>query len=261
MFLTQKKAKCYSCFHFEDQSSALLADKDIYDYDGSFNYSLSLSGSELLLSTGSTLSSTDIALFDVTAITAISKLFAQFITPTFYDIQQDYASNKVLQFMCLIQVQSLGGAMQPVIQWRLGAARRIQALIFSTMSQARGIQALFSKFFNNFDLYLTFKFFMGGRVAQWQGACPRTKKSAVQASTTASCCEGELFTYIQLLLFVLASCTAEISKQTTGCFRGEGLALDPIGDLQTLSKSFLWFLFRYLTLGRISRLQTLYINH
>ena len=79
IFLTQKQnaeAECYSCFHFEDQSSALLADKYIYDYDGSFNYSLSLSGSELLLSTGSTLSSTDIALFDVTAITAISKLFA-----------------------------------------------------------------------------------------------------------------------------------------------------------------------------------------
>ena len=35
-----------------------------------------------------------------------------------------------------------------------------------------------------------------GRIAQWWSARPRTKKSAVQASTTASGCGGELFTYI-----------------------------------------------------------------
>ena len=45
-----------------------------------------------------------------------------------------------------------------------------------------------------------------GRIAQWQSACPRTKKSTVQASATTSCCEGELFIYIQLLLVILASC-------------------------------------------------------
>ena len=47
---------------------------------------------------------------------------------------------------------------------------------------------------------------MLGRVVQWQSACPRTKRSAVQPSATTSCCEGELFTYIQLLLLILASC-------------------------------------------------------
>ena len=36
----------------------------------------------------------------------------------------------------------------------------------------------------------------GGRIAQWYSACPKTKKSAVQASATASCCGVELFTYI-----------------------------------------------------------------
>ena len=30
----------------------------------------------------------------------------------------------------------------------------------------------------------------GGRIVQWQTACPRTKKSAVQASAMASCCGG-----------------------------------------------------------------------
>ena len=35
-----------------------------------------------------------------------------------------------------------------------------------------------------------------GRIAQWQSACPRTKKSVVRASTTAPCCGGELFTYM-----------------------------------------------------------------
>ena len=45
-----------------------------------------------------------------------------------------------------------------------------------------------------------------GRIAQWQNACPRAKKSAVQASATASCCGGELFTNIQHLLYILASC-------------------------------------------------------
>ena len=40
------------------------------------------------------------------------------------------------------------------------------------------------------------------KVAQWQRACPRTEKSAVQVTTTASCCVGELFTYIQLLLLI-----------------------------------------------------------
>ena len=38
----------------------------------------------------------------------------------------------------------------------------------------------------------------GGRIVQWQSACPKTRKSAVQVFTTASCCGGELFTYIHL---------------------------------------------------------------
>ena len=42
-------------------------------------------------------------------------------------------------------------------------------------------------------LTVTFK---NGRVAQWRSACPRTKRSAVQDSTTASGCADELFTYI-----------------------------------------------------------------
>ena len=46
---------------------------------------------------------------------------------------------------------------------------------------------------------------MGGRIAQWWTAYPKTKKSAVQASAMASCCGGELFTYIYLLLLILAS--------------------------------------------------------
>ena len=33
-------------------------------------------------------------------------------------------------------------------------------------------------------------------VARWYSACPRPEKSAVQASATASCSGGELFTYI-----------------------------------------------------------------
>ena len=45
-----------------------------------------------------------------------------------------------------------------------------------------------------------------GRIAQWQSRCPSSKKSAVQPSTTASGCGGELFTYIQLLLLKLVSC-------------------------------------------------------
>ena len=36
----------------------------------------------------------------------------------------------------------------------------------------------------------------GGRIARWWTAWPRTKMSAVQVSATASCCGGELFTYI-----------------------------------------------------------------
>ena len=43
---------------------------------------------------------------------------------------------------------------------------------------------------------------MGSRVTHWQSACLRTKRSAVQASATAPCCGGELFTYIQLLLLL-----------------------------------------------------------
>ena len=37
---------------------------------------------------------------------------------------------------------------------------------------------------------------LGGKIAQWWSACPRAKKSVVQASATTSCCGGELFTYI-----------------------------------------------------------------
>ena len=37
---------------------------------------------------------------------------------------------------------------------------------------------------------------MGGRIGQWWNACPKTKKSAVQVSATASGCGSELFTYI-----------------------------------------------------------------
>ena len=50
-----------------------------------------------------------------------------------------------------------------------------------------------------------FHFLINGKIAQWQSACSRTKKSAVQVSATASCCGGELFTYIQLMLLILAS--------------------------------------------------------
>ena len=46
--------------------------------------------------------------------------------------------------------------------------------------------------------------FIGGSIAQWQSACPRTKKSAVQASATAPCYGGELFIYIYPLLLILA---------------------------------------------------------
>ena len=34
------------------------------------------------------------------------------------------------------------------------------------------------------------------KIAQWESACTKTKRSAVQASSTASCYRGELFTYI-----------------------------------------------------------------
>ena len=37
---------------------------------------------------------------------------------------------------------------------------------------------------------------MDGRKAQRKSACLKTKRSAVQASAMASCCGGELFTYI-----------------------------------------------------------------
>ena len=57
-------------------------------------------------------------------------------------------------------------------------------------------------------LYTNIEYMLSIRqlVAQWQRACPKTKKSAVQASAMTFCCdESELFTYIQLLQFILAS--------------------------------------------------------
>ena len=50
------------------------------------------------------------------------------------------------------------------------------------------------------------KIWVTGQLSGRESAYPRTKKSVVQASTTVSCCEGELYTYIQLLLLILASC-------------------------------------------------------
>ena len=94
----------------------------------------------------------------------------------------------------------------PVMQWRLGAARRIQALIFSTQSQARRIQALFSKIFSDFGPYLTFK----------RHSSFRKKKVQLQI---------------------------------------------PITAYKSSSKLYFSSLIRYLALGQVSHLQTLYITN
>ena len=63
-----------------------------------------------------------------------------------------------------------------------------------------------TKSLHSLDLNLTtYRKLGSNRIAKWQSACQKTKKSAVQVSTTAPCYEGELFTYIQLLPLILAS--------------------------------------------------------
>ena len=64
---------------------------------------------------------------------------------------------------------------------------------------------------SNLNLHLQYRSKQLYKFYHWQNGSvveclPRIRKSAVQVSTTASCCGGELFTYIQLLLLILASC-------------------------------------------------------
>ena len=130
--------------------------------------------------------------------------------------------------------------MLSVMQWRLGAARRGQALIFYSVtgSQARQILALVCKFLSYFDPYLTFKL---RRLFQRPGVL-------LQISVTADKPPSNLSFYL----------FHQVSYTRTRITLANAVGISPMSPAKEEPRHFL--IYHYITVCYVMRSRTGYVH-